>query len=605
MTKLATDRLALLQDAPETVIFLDIETTGLSHYYDEITLIGWSIAAGYDYIIAGENIEALVRALKKASAIVTFNGTLFDLKFLRRAFPDIEIPELHIDLRYLARRVSLTGGQKSIERELGIDLRQGLQEVDGAEAVLLWHRFIRGDNAALMRLIDYNRRDVFAMRFILDAVIGRFGRQLSFWSRSRKFADGIELPELPQSSSRISRWRKKNQFVSHTFKALFSGTIAEKARIVGIDLTGSAARPSGFAVLDGNRVTTTTLGPDEALIEHTVRANPKLVSIDSPLSLPRGRIKVTDDDPGRDEFGIMRICERTLKRRGINVYPCLLPSMQRLTERGMRLAEAFRKCGIPVIESYPGAAQDIMRIPRKGDDKTFLAQGLREFGIDGELDFRDISHDELDAITSAVVGSFFLAGKFEGLSGPEEGSLIIPDLTARFDRVAIGISGSIAAGKTTLANFFKDQGFAYTRISLVIDDELERRGIALSREARQRLGIELHETRGQRWLMDRALERVEEAPRVVVDGLRFPEDRAALMEAFSGRATHIHVVAENNIRRDRYLRLGEESRDFVVADSAPVEQKIQDLAGLADCLITNESDFEALRRFAGQVVAPQ
>jgi predicted nuclease with RNAse H fold len=42
-----------------------------------------------------------------------------------------------------------------------------------------------------------------------------------------------------------------------------------------------------------------------------------------------------------------------------------LPSMQGLTRRGMALAVRLRDLGVPVIESYPGAAQDIMGIPRK------------------------------------------------------------------------------------------------------------------------------------------------------------------------------------------------------------------------------------------------
>ena len=69
----------------------------------------------------------------------------------------------------------------------------------------------------------------------------------------------------------------------------------------------------------------------------------------------------------------MRECERMLKRRGINVYPCLIPSMQKLTRRGIDLAEKFRKLGIPVIESYPGAAQDIVGIPRKRAGLKYLA----------------------------------------------------------------------------------------------------------------------------------------------------------------------------------------------------------------------------------------
>ena len=123
--------------------------------------------------------------------------------------------------------------------------------------------------------------------------------------------------------------------------------------------------------------------------------------------------RLADDDPGRDEFGIMRKCERILKGRGVNVYPSLIPSMQRLTERGIRLASHFRALGIPVIESYPGAAQDIMDIPRKRAGLEHLVTGLADFGLKGAFEKNGASHDELDAITSAIVGLFFWSGKFE------------------------------------------------------------------------------------------------------------------------------------------------------------------------------------------------
>ena len=99
----------------------------------------------------------------------------------------------------------------------------------------------------------------------------------------------------------------------------------------------------------------------------------------------------------------MRECERILKRRGVNVYPCLIPSMQKLTRRGIQLATKFRKLGIPVIESYPGAAQDILAIPRKRAGLNYLADALAEFGIFDNFTEKQISHDELDAITSSIV----------------------------------------------------------------------------------------------------------------------------------------------------------------------------------------------------------
>src|SRR2546426_10850970 len=65
-------------------------------------------------------------------------------------------------------------------------------------------------------------------------------------------------------------------------------------------------------------------------------------------SLPSGRLRVEDSDPGRIAHGIMRHCERALKKRGINVYPCLIRSMQALTARGIAMAAELRRRGIPV-----------------------------------------------------------------------------------------------------------------------------------------------------------------------------------------------------------------------------------------------------------------
>lgn len=155
-------KLQALRADPAKILFLDIETTGLSHYYDKITLLGWSIGNSYEVALPWDSTERFRQALQDATVLVTFNGTLFDLRFLRRDHPDVTIPSFHVDLRYLAKRAKLTGGQKFIERTLGIDLRQGLEEVDGRMAVILWHRYLRGDLSALRQLIAYNRADVLA-----------------------------------------------------------------------------------------------------------------------------------------------------------------------------------------------------------------------------------------------------------------------------------------------------------------------------------------------------------------------------------------------------------------------------------------------------------
>lgn len=170
--------------------------------------------------------------------------------------------------------------------------------------------------------------------------------------------------------------------------------------------------------MEGASVTTKCVSTDDELIGETLAANPDLVSIDSPLSLPEGY--------GIPGVPIYRKCELALKRMGISVFWCLLPSMQGLTRRGIMLAKKLRQEGCNVIESYPGAAQDILGMPRKKASLQELKWGLSRAGITGEFLTADITHDEVDAITSALVGLFYLADEYIALGTPSESYLIVP-----------------------------------------------------------------------------------------------------------------------------------------------------------------------------------
>ena len=598
--------LSICFEHPERVVFLDVETTGLSHYYDEITIVGWSVGGRSYTLIKGDDPSELIRSLNSAFAIVTFNGIRFDQRFLKQEFPEIRIPSVHIDLMYLCRRVGLTGGQKSIENELVLNFRETLKDVDGFAAVLLWHEYLRGSTASLEKLIRYNRADIAAMGAILDVTLGKLKYEHGLFSSHVNFVDWSAPPNWqtpPQDLKPASLDLTK----AMRFNDVFSSSLAREARIVGIDLTGSEARPTGWSFLDGSVAHTKTISTDDDLIRETIDAKPDLVSIDSPLCLPFGRTKVEDDDPNREEFGIMRQCERELKRRGVNVYPSLLPSMQKLTARGIRLAQIFRKMGIPVIESYPGAAQDIMRIPRKGAGVEWLKIGLSDFGISGTYLFEKVTHDELDAITSALVGTFHLAGLSEELGTDHEPPLIIPDTTAKQRPRVIGVSGPLAAGKTTIAEILKDKGYAYTRFSLVIDEILDERGLERNRSNRQLVGTELNSSGRQRELAERTLRRVRGAERIVVDGLRFPEDHAFLVESFGSNYTHLFVSAEASVRRQRYTRrLGKSASkgggEFDAASRSAVEERVGDLSELANQHFCNNIHLKDVERHLAELL---
>jgi predicted nuclease with RNAse H fold len=195
--------------------------------------------------------------------------------------------------------------------------------------------------------------------------------------------------------------------------------------VVGIDLAASSARRTGWARLEGDRVENVQLRTTEEIVARTLALRPDLVTIDAPLSLPLGRDCACDDCACR-RFGITRLAERELRRRGIGVFWCLLPSMQALTLRGMALAATFRAQGIPVLEVYPGAAQDLLGIARKRAGLDQLHAGLADFGVRGIPNLPAISHDELDAITAALVGVFYLAGQYEAVGSEAEGVIVLP-----------------------------------------------------------------------------------------------------------------------------------------------------------------------------------
>ena len=187
-----------------------------------------------------------------------------------------------------------------------------------------------------------------------------------------------------------------------------------------------------------------------------------------------------------------------------------------------------------------------------------------------------------------------MAGKYEGLGGPDEGSLIIPDLSATPGPPAIGISGRIAAGKTTAARVLGRLGFVYTRFSLVIDNEILREGAVPDRATRQRVGLQLHKELGQRWLAERAIAMVPSGKPVVIDGLRWPDDVAFFRERFGAGFVHIHIDASDAIRAERYRESNRDFQDFEAADGHPVETMIDKLGDLANMRIANNSSLEEL-----------
>lgn len=324
--------------------------------------------------------------------------------------------------------------------------------------------------------------------------------------------------------------------------------------VVGIDLTGSESKPSGWAVLSGDHAITKPICSDDELIEESLKYNPKVVSIDSPLSYPEGR-HCTDPKCECKKYGITRYCERLLSSFGIGVYPCLIPSMVNLTNRGIRLAKEFRDRGIEVIESYPGVAQDILNIRRKQNGIEHLKNSYKNFGIRGEyLTAEKISHDELDAIASALVGLFYIDNQYIGLGNDKENYLIVPSVAKESKKpLVIGLTGEIGAGKTTLAEYLKfKHGFKALRYSKIIQDLYHCDG---ERDTLQQLGQEIASNPNkQKGLSLEIIRQINENGDLnyVIDGLRHPLDYETLRDAFGERFIMLYIDSSFTNAYKRY-----------------------------------------------------
>ncbi|MFP4176226.1 MAG: ribonuclease H-like domain-containing protein [Candidatus Brocadiia bacterium] len=163
---------------PEDVVFMDIETTGLSS--SPLFLIGVMCWDGgellvrqflaRDYSEEKAAIEQLAASLEERGLLVTFNGKSFDMPYVktRAAATLAEMPPepAHFDLLHVSRRVwkGSLPDCKLQTLETHICRRPRYGDIPGERIPEAYHAFVRsGDARQIISILHHNVLDIVTM----------------------------------------------------------------------------------------------------------------------------------------------------------------------------------------------------------------------------------------------------------------------------------------------------------------------------------------------------------------------------------------------------------------------------------------------------------
>jgi len=168
----------------------------------------------------------------------------------------------------------------------------------------------------------------------------------------------------------------------------------------------------------------------------------------------------------------------------------------------------------------------------------------------------------------------------------------------------IGLTGTLAAGKGTISEFFKERGFTHYSVRAFLTEEIRKRGMEVNRDSMVNIGNELREKYGASYIAEQLYE-IGKKENCIIESLRTPGEVESLKN--KGEFYLISIDADPKIRYERILRRASETdkisfEEFLENERREMnstdvnKQNISKCIEMSDFKIINNGSIDELKR---------
>ncbi len=175
----------------------------------------------------------------------------------------------------------------------------------------------------------------------------------------------------------------------------------------------------------------------------------------------------------------------------------------------------------------------------------------------------------------------------------------------------IGVTGSYAAGKDTVAELLQSMNFRHVSFSDLLREELKSRGEEITRQKLIDIGNELRHDYGADVLAVKALQKVEDGENYVFTSIRNPAE--VRLQQKRHDFLLVNVTAPDKVRLERLKTRNREQNPKTLAElrekeqqensNDPAAQQLNIVAKMAKVILSNDSTKEKLQEKVEKLVS--